>query len=245
MAIIVARLRAMGLHPSPLPLGLRRPGEPDGCVLCRTCNSFPCRIGAKSDAEVCGIEPAVKYPNTTLYTNAWARRLLTEAGGTRVNAVELVHDGEVRRVETSLVVVSCGAVNSAALLLRSGSDRHPAGLANSSGQVGRNYMAHQATMMQGFSPWRINHDDFQKTVAINDYYLRGPDTAYPLGHIQSQGRTHAVMAKSVGDTWTYKGINMKHIPLWAYDAWVSHAVDWLAISEDLPREDNRVTVTSD
>jgi choline dehydrogenase-like flavoprotein len=100
-------------------------------------------------------------------------------------------------------------------------------------------------MMQGFSPWRLNHDDFQKTVAINDYYLRGPDTAYPLGHIQSQGRTHAVMAKSVGDTWTYKGMKMRHIPLWAYDAWVSRAVDWLAMSEDLPRGDNRVTVTSD
>jgi choline dehydrogenase-like flavoprotein len=245
MAAIVARLRDMGLHPSPLPLGLQRPGEAGGCVLCRTCNSFPCRIGAKSDAEVCGIRPAVSHSNITLHTNAWARRLLTDERGARVRAVEFVHNGEVRRVEASLVVVSCGAVNSAALLLRSGSDRHPDGLANASGQVGRNYMAHLATMMQGFSPFRINRDEFQKTVAINDFYLRGPDTTYPLGHIQSQGRTHAVMAKSVGDTWSYKGIDMKHIPLWAYQAWVSRAVDWLAMSEDLPRADNRVTLAPD
>ncbi len=176
MAAIVERLRGMGLHPSPLPLGLRRPGEPGGCVLCRTCNSFPCRIGAKSDAEVCGIVPAVAHTNTTLWTQARARRLVTDSSGARVTTVELIHNGELRRVEASLVIVSCGAVNSAALLLRSASDRHPDGLANASGHVGRNYMAHQATMLQGFSPWRINRDEFQKTVAINDYYLRGPDT---------------------------------------------------------------------
>ena len=245
MAVIVERLREMGLHPSPLPLGLRRPGELGGCVLCRTCNSFPCRIGAKSDAEVCGVAPAVAHPNLTLWTDAKARRLLTDAHGTRVSAVEIVHKGDVRRVNASLVVVSCGAVNSAALLLGSASDRHPEGLANSSGQIGRNYMAHLATMMQGFSPWRVNRDEFQKTVAINDFYLRGPDTTYPLGQIQSQGRTDAVMAKCVGDTWRYKWIEMRHIPLWAYQAWVSRAVDWLAMTEDLPHADNRVKIAPD
>ena len=245
MAAIVAKLRAMGLHPSPLPLGLQRPGGEGGCVLCRTCNSFPCRLGAKSDAEICGVRPALTYENTTLYTNTWAQRLVTDARGERVTAVELVRDGEVRTVETSLAIVSCGAVNSAALLLRSAADRHRGGLANGSGQVGRNYMAHLATMMQGFSPLRVNHDEFQKTVAINDYYLRGPDTSYPLGHIQSQGRTHAVMAKSVGDTWRYFGVEMKHIPVRAYEYWVSRAVDWLAMSEDLPRAENRVTLAPD
>ena len=95
-------------------------------------------------------------------------------------------------------VVSCGAVNSAALLLRSANDRHPNGLANSSGMVGTRYMAHLATMMQGVG-WRVNRDEFQKTLAINDFYLRGPDTPYPLGQIQSQGRTDALMAKVVGD----------------------------------------------
>ena len=47
--------------PSPLPLGLMRPGEPGGCILCNTCNSFPCRIHAKSDAEVCCVAPALAH----------------------------------------------------------------------------------------------------------------------------------------------------------------------------------------
>jgi choline dehydrogenase-like flavoprotein len=82
-------------------------------------------------------------------------------------------------------------------------------------------------------------------VAINDFYLRGPDTPYPLGQIQSQGRTHAAMAKAVGDTWSFRGIEWRHIPLWAYEAWVARAVDWLVMTEDLPKPENRVVLTSD
>jgi choline dehydrogenase-like flavoprotein len=244
MGAIADALRAQGLHPSPLPLGLIRPGEPGGCELCRTCNSFPCRVRMKSDADVCGVEPAVAKGDVTLWTGARATRLLTSPDGRRVDAVEIERDGEHLRVGATLCIVSCGAVNSAALLLRSANDRHPDGLANASGLVGRHYMAHLATMMQGVG-WSTNRDGFQKTLAINDFYLRGPDTPYPLGQIQSQGRTHAIMAKSVGDAWVYKGIEMRHIPLRAYDAWVSRATDWLAMTEDLPTPDNRVRLAPD
>ena len=235
MAAIVDELERQGLHPSHLPLGLIRPGEPGGCVLCSTCNSFPCRIHAKSDAEVCGIEPALAQGTVELWTNALARRVLTNPSGKNVEAVEIERNGTVVKVGASLVIVSCGAVNSVALLLRSKNDKHPEGLANSSGLVGRRYMAHLATMMEGFHPFRLNDTVFQKTVAINDFYLSGPSSKYPLGHIQSQGRTHGVMAQTV----------VPWIPLWAYDAWVARGVDWLAMSEDLPRDENRVTVGSD
>src|SRR5690606_22762519 len=70
------------------------------------------------------------------------------------------------------------------------------------------------------------------SVAINDGYFKSPDTPYPLGQIQSQGRTHGVMAQTAAP-W---------IPLWAFDAWVARGVDWLVLTEDLPRDDNRVVV---
>ena len=235
IAAIVERLRGQGLHPSPLPLGLLNPGQPGGCVLCDTCNSFPCREHAKSEAETCCVGPILERGNVTLWTGALARRLLTDAAGRRIDAVEVERGGEIVRVRAPLVAVSCGAVNSAALLLRSAAGRHPAGLANSSGLVGARYMAHLATMMQGFHPFRRNRTVFQKTVAINDFYLRGPDTPYPLGQLQSQGRTHGVMAQSVEP----------RVPLWAYDAWVARGVDWLAMTEDLPRMENRVTLAAD
>ena len=205
IARLAEQLRGVGLHPSPLPLGLIDPGLTGGCVLCRTCNSFPCRVHAKSDADVCCVRPALQQPTVTLWTNSHADRLVTDGRGTTIVAAAKK-------------------------------------LAKSSGLVGRNYMAHVATMLQGVSRQR-NRDEFQKTLAVNDFYLPGPGRPYPLGQIQSQGRTDARMAKIVGDTWTYKGIPMRHIPLWAYEAWVSRANDWLVMTEDLPRRDNRVTLT--
>jgi choline dehydrogenase-like flavoprotein len=236
MESIVHRLRAQGLHPSPLPLGLIKPGEAGGCVLCNTCNSFPCRVQAKSDADVLCVRSAVGRPNVTLWTGSLARRLLTDASGTKVEAVEVERSGQAVRIAAATVIVSCGAVNSAALLLRSANARHPNGLANSSGLVGKRYMAHLATMIEAIDVTRRNDATFSKTIAINDYYLRGPNVGYPLGQIQAQGRTHGLMAKLHAPWWG------RWIPLPIYNWWVERGYDWLAMSEDLPRDDNRVTL---
>ena len=236
MSTIVEQLRAMGLHPSPLPLGVLRPGEADGCILCDTCNSFACKLHAKSEADVVCVRPAIRRTNVTLWTNACARRLHTDPSGTKVMAADIERSGETLRVEAPLFIVSCGAINSAALLLRSRNDRHPAGLANSSGLVGRRYMAHLATMVSSFDGWRKNTTVFQKTVAINDFYLRGPNTRYPLGQIQSQGRTAGITLKSAAPWYA------KDLPLNWYKWWAGGAVDWLVMSEDLPDVDNGITI---
>ncbi len=231
MGEIVERLRAEGLHPAPLPLGLR-----DGCILCRTCNSFPCHLHAKSEADVCCVRPALTRPNVTLWTNAYARRLETDPSGARVVSAEIVRNGASLQVRAPIFIVACGAVNSAALLLRSASAAHPNGLANASGLVGTRYMAHLATMISAFDSQRVNDAVFQKTVAINDYYRAGSRTPYPLGQIQSQGRTQAVVLKSESPWYG------RWIPLPAWEWWAAGAVDWLVMSEDLPRQDNRITI---
>ena len=241
---IVDQLKAQGLHPSPLPLALR-----EHCIHCNACNSFACKIHAKGDAEVCAVRPAIAKATVTLWTNATARKLTTNAAGTRVESVEIVRDGKAEAVSAPLVIVSCGAVNSAALLLKSANEKHPRGLANSSGLVGTRYMAHLATMLQGFHPFRVNDTVFQKTVAINDFYLKGRRVRYPLGQIQSQGRTHGVMAQAAQRDFMARFgaliARMPEVPLWAFDAWVARGVDWLAMTEDLPRAYNRVTVEAD
>ncbi|HYE87168.1 MAG TPA: GMC family oxidoreductase [Vicinamibacterales bacterium] len=241
---IVRDLERQGLHPSPLPLALR-----ENCIYCNACNSFACKIHAKGDAEVCGVRPAIARPNVTLWVNATARRLVTDASGKRVEAIEIDRSGTRETVSAPLVIVCCGAVNSAALLLRSATERHPRGLANSSGQVGKRYMAHLATMLQGFHPFRVNDTVFQKTVAINDFYFKGRRVNYPLGQIQSQGRTHGVMAQAAQRDFLARFgplmARIPEVPVWAFDAWVARGVDWLAMTEDLPREDNKVTIEPD
>jgi choline dehydrogenase-like flavoprotein len=240
---IVERLKAQGLHPSPLPLALL-----ENCIYCNACNSFACKIHAKGDAESCAVRPAMTHANVTLWVNATARKLITDASGSRIESVEIERDGRIEKVSAPLVIASCGAVNSAALLLRSANDKHPRGLANSSGLVGTRYMAHLATMMQAFHPFRVNDTVFQKTVAINDFYLKGRRVKYPLGQIQSQGRTHGVMAQAAQRDFLSSVSpllgRIPAVPVWAFDAWVARGVDWLAMTEDLPRVENKVTVES-
>lgn len=235
IAQLVQQFRDQGLHPATLPLGIVSPGEPGGCQLCSTCNSFPCRVRAKSDADTMCVEPALSSPSVTLWTGARARRLVTDASGRKVVAAEIERDGHRVRVTADTFVVSCGAVNSAALLLQSANDRHPDGLGNSSGLVGRRYMAHLSTMMEAVHPWRVNPTVFQKTVAVNDFYRAGDGRPYPLGHLQAQGRAHGPIVRAV----------VPFMPRSWCDAVVRRGVDWLALSEDLPRESNRVTVEAD
>jgi choline dehydrogenase-like flavoprotein len=207
-------------------------------VRCDRFDGFPCLTDGKADAHVRCVRPALEHPNVTLRRHAKVERLETNASGRSVTSVVVDRKGIEERYSADVVVVSCGAVNSAALLLRSASDAHPDGLANSSGLVGRRYMAHLATMMEAIDPFAPNDTNFSKTVAINDYYLRGPRGNYPLGQIQSQGRTHGLMAKLHAPWWG------RRIPLALYDWWVGRGFDWLVMSEDLPHLENRVTIDS-
>lgn len=242
----IEQLRSQGLHPSPLPLGLIRPGEEGGCRLCDTCNSFPCMIGAKSDSETCGIEPARQMSsNVHLEEHTLATRLVTDPPGTRVVAVDVETRGTPRRISGDLFIVSCGAVNSAALLLRSGNGSR--GLANSSGLVGRNYMAHVTTMYSAYG-WRdvkAGPHDFQKTVAINDYYRPGAGR-YALGHIQSQGTIQPELIFGGAPQKYHRWIRMVHrLRPTAFKEWTDRSMQWLAMTEDLPSPRNCVTLRGD
>jgi choline dehydrogenase-like flavoprotein len=195
------------------------------CIRCMDCDGFPCLVHAKADAEVIAIRPALQFPNVTLLTNARAMGLKTNATGTLVTEVMVERDGKIESYRGELVVVSCGAANSARLLLASANDKHPRGLANGSDQVGRNYMAHnnQAVLAVSKEP---NPTKYQKTLGVNDFYFSGPGVDYPLGNIQMVGKSQAQMFRGE-----------KHI--------AKHAVDFWLCTEDLPRAENRVTLESD
>ncbi|HEY6477910.1 MAG TPA: GMC family oxidoreductase [Polyangia bacterium] len=207
------------------------------CIRCMDCDGFPCLVHAKADAEVVGVRPALQFPNVTLVTNARALQLKTNPTGTAVTEVMVEQGGEVVSYQGQIVVVSCGATNSARLLLASANDKHPRGLANGSDQVGRNYMAHnnQAVLALSKEP---NPTRYQKTLGLNDFYFKGPDTDYPLGNIQMVGKSQPQM---------FRGENKlaKLAPLWSLDEMATHAVDFWLCTEDLPRPQNRVTLESD
>jgi choline dehydrogenase-like flavoprotein len=231
-------LKAAGLHPFPAPCGVML-NEQDvansDCIRCRTCDGFPCLLHAKSDAEVLGVRPALKYPNVTLLRNSKVVKLNTTSSGTSIKEVIVERDAETETFRADIVVVACGAANSAKLLLMSANDKHPNGLANGSDQVGRNYMFHNSMAVLAISH-EPNLTFFQKTLAINDFYFGTDGFDFPLGNIQMVG-------KSVGEM--YKGekpLETALAPIGLLDDVARHAVDFWLATEDLPDTNNRISV---
>lgn len=232
VADLADRLRAAGVHPSSNAMGIDR-GPGGTCIRCATCDGFPCRLGAKSDAETCAVDPALEQARMRLQTGTRVRRLVTDRTGRRVD--HLLADGPEGpcAVRAGKVVLAAGAVNSAVLLLASACDTHPDGLANASGQVGRNFMMHNNAHVAAVDLDRRNDVTFQKTLSVNDWYVDGGE-GFPLGTLQLIGRVDEVMMKS----WATR------VPLAVLRQVAARSVEWLVMSEDLPHPDNRVTVNS-
>ena len=231
-------LAAAGHHPFHAPCGIMLDESNPAlstCIRCATCDGFPCLVHAKSDAEVLGVRPALEHPNVTLLTGAKVTRLGTDQAGTSVIEVVVDCDGSEERFTADVVVVSCGAANSAKLLLQSANDRHPNGLANGSDQVGRNYMFHDSTAVLALSR-EENETAYQKTLGLNDFYFGADDFEYPLGNVQMVGKSQAAMFRGERPRET------RLAPEWTLERMAKHAIDFWLSTEDLPRPDNRVTV---
>jgi choline dehydrogenase-like flavoprotein len=231
-------LKKAGYHPFLAPCAVML-NEKDmansKCVRCNTCDGFPCLVQAKADAEMAGVRPALAYPNVTLLRNAMALKLNTDDTGKNITEVLVDLDGEKKSFKSKVFVVSCGAANSAKLLLMSASKLHPNGLANGSDQVGRNYMYHnsQAVLAISLEP---NPTQFQKTLSINDFYFGMEGFEYPMGNIQMIGKSQGLMFKGE------KPLETALAPLKLLDGIANHAVDFWLSTEDLPDPNNRITV---
>ncbi|HXT54860.1 MAG TPA: GMC family oxidoreductase [Candidatus Eisenbacteria bacterium] len=228
----------LGLHPFHTPLGVmldEKLPHLSKCIRCGTCDGFPCLLSAKSDAQVCAVDPALKNTNVSLLTDAYVEKLATDGSGRKVSKVIIRREGRRYELSADIVVVSCGAINSAALLLRSANDKHPHGLANSSDTVGQHYMGHVNSVLMALSKCP-NPTIFQKSLSLNDFYFGASGWNYPMGHISFVGKL---------DGETLRGGAPAVAPGWTLDLMAKHSLDFWLTSEDLPDPNNRVTIDSE
>ncbi len=225
----------LGLKPFPVPLGImldEANPRTSRCIRCGTCDGHPCLVSAKSDAQVVAVDPALEHANVTLMTGAYVSRLETSPSGRDVTQIIVERNGAREVYSADLVVVAGGAINSAALLLRSANEKHPGGLGNRSGVVGRHYMGHVNSVLMALSKCP-NPTVFQKTLALNDFYFGSPEWEYPMGHISFVGKL---------DGETLKAGAPALAPGWTLELMAKHSLDFWLTSEDLPDPDNRVTL---
>ncbi|MDR3623562.1 MAG: GMC family oxidoreductase [Chlamydiales bacterium] len=232
---IADKLKALKLNPFHLPLGLRlneQDTEKSACIRCDTCDGFACLVDAKSDAHISCIRPALATGNVTLITSAKVQKLIPDATGSTIKEVEVLRNNKIEKYTAPLFVVSCGAVNSAALFLRSTHPKHPNGLANGSDLVGRHYMFHNNSVMIAISK-EVNPTKYEKTLAVNDFYYRAEDSELPLGHIQLLGNVKKEMLQEEAPAFA-PGVALEFL--------ADHSVGWWLTSEDLPDKNNRVSL---
>src|SRR5213078_4563774 len=226
-----------GLKPFHTPLGVmldEKNPQKSPCIRCNTCDGFPCLVNAKADAHICCVVPALRHDNVTLLTDTKVTRLETDGSGREVTAVHVERNGAKESYSGKFVIVSGGAINSAALLLRSANDKHPNGLANSSDVVGRHYMGHVNSALMALSKCP-NPTIFHKSLSVNDFYFGTAGWNYPMGHISFVGKL---------DGETLKGGAPALTPGWTLDMMARHSLDFWLTSEDLPDPNNRVTLDS-
>lgn len=221
-----------GLHPYRMSMGVERGGG-GKCIRCSTCDGFPCRLGAKNDAETCGIDPALATGKAQLLEGVTITRLVHDESGKRIIKALGIKDGEEYEIFAKSFVSAGGAANSAALFLNSKSDKHPNGLSNSTDLVGRNWMVHNATFMVGYHPLKKNTSVFQKTLSFNDWYQDSP-AGFPLGNVQMLGKLTGEMFKGARP-WLPDSVLKK---------FAENTIDLYLESEDLPKAENRVNVDS-
>jgi choline dehydrogenase-like flavoprotein len=241
MGEVYEQLESNGYRPFPIPLGLRTdegsgvPSSLRAPAPLSYFDGYPDPLERKADAHVIAVQPALGQERVTLWTGAYAERLETDSSGKRVTGVVVRRDREMVTVEADVVVAACGAVNSAALLLRSANDKHPYGLANRSSLVGRNFMAHNngTFIMISDTP---NPSQFQKAFGLTDFYRGSDDSDLPLGAVQLMGKMDL--------DGLYAAAHAR-VPGMPAEELSGHAIEFFLTSEDLPRAENRVTIRAD
>lgn len=224
-----AELKGLGLHPATLPLGVDIEAWLKGGKT--PWDAFPNTGTGKVDAQTGPLAAALGDENITLETGAHVDYLELSPDGKSIAAIHYTKNGEAKKLAPKLVILGAGAINSAAILLRSPSPDGK-GLANSSDQVGRNFMNHNSSAMLAIDPRRRNDSVYQKTLMLNDYYLSDGKGGKPLGNVQLLGKIDGTILKS----------NVRFAPKFAVDFMAGHAVDWYLMCEDLPDPESRIMV---
>lgn len=230
VATVRERLKRQGVHTSSLPIAV------DHVAWLKRAktgwDAFPDTFTGKIDAETGPLAAALKHDNVSIMTGVEVLRLVTNGSGKTVTHVVARQNGREVEVKAGRVIAAAGAVNTSALLLRSAGGKHPNGLANGSDQVGRNFMNHNCTAMISLDPRLRNTAIHQKTFGFNDFYLKDPQTGYPLGNVQILGKITGPIFKA----------NMPKAPEFVTHLLARYSFDWYVINEDLPNPNSRVTI---
>jgi choline dehydrogenase-like flavoprotein len=173
--------KAMGWQAIPMPRAVLSEdrGERKTCTYTGLCGSYGCPTGAKGSSLAAWISRAVATGRCDVRARTTARRLVSDATGKVVGVDVLDADGKPGRVEAAVYVLAANPIESARLLLLSRGPKHPNGLANGSGRVGRTLLSttfgagwgdFPYAKLEGKWPW-IRSDEPWINRCVQEFYV--------------------------------------------------------------------------
>tara|TARA_R110002050_G_scaffold221441_1_gene357301 strand:+ start:97603 stop:99276 length:1674 start_codon:yes stop_codon:yes gene_type:complete len=126
-------------------------GDRNACYLSNYCGSYACSSAAKGSARAALLDPALKTGNLTITPHAKVFKLSTDASGKVVSAHYYDENKKEIIVKAKTFVVACQAIETSRLLLMSPGEKHPDGIGNNHGQLGKNIV---------FSAGGVGHGEF-------------------------------------------------------------------------------------
>ena len=152
--MFTAAARSMGLHPHATPVGMTTRsynGYPEMTYTAWN-NGFGSWTGDKWHPGLTSVREALATGNFDLRTNCRVTRILTDADG-RARGVEYVDAlGRRQRQLADTVILAAYTFENVRLLFLSGDDRHPDGLGNATGQLGKHFMSKMFPHVDGYFP---------------------------------------------------------------------------------------------
>ncbi|GAY08065.1 GMC family oxidoreductase [Pseudonocardia sp. N23] len=196
--------------------------------------------GSKWSTLVAELPKAEKTGNLDLRPDSHVAQILHDASGRATGVLYVDRNGTLRRQRAAVVCIAGNSIETPRLLLLSASAQFPDGLANSSGQVGRNYMRHTTGTVWGQfdKPVRMYRGETMAGVIADESRL-DTDRGFAGGYyMETIALGPAFFAKFVAPgAW---GPNLTEI----VDGYLNTAGMWI-VGEDMPQETNRITLSGD
>ena len=237
--VLAEGARKLGLNPFPYPGAVTsrpyRGRKP--CNDCGFCSGYGCPINAKGSMAM--LRDALLTGNVQVRYNSSATRLVTDASGRHVTAIEYLDpDGKPASVSGDRVILAASPVESARLCLLS--NPGGPGLGNSSGMVGRNLMYHHQTVGVGIYPQDLHGERGKSvTTGIADFRGKPNDPDHPLGGIVEFGTN----SEKISDAVQYMNLGFRGATLKSYlrsSPFGRHISVLIMQGEDAPQLTNRV-----
>ncbi|MEP7243248.1 MAG: GMC family oxidoreductase [Gammaproteobacteria bacterium] len=243
--VLARGFEKLGKTVAPLPLAVTSVPYKDrpACLWDGWCDAG-CPIGALANPLTVHL-PRAYAKGATLVADAVVTRVLTDATGERATGVEVVTlDGARRTLKAALVVLATFSIENPRLLLASATDKHPQGLGNRTGFVGRYVMTHMAGVVSG-----IFDEETRYYMGALGGQLVNQDSYPKLTHEKSGafGSYQWIIAQAVKPN-DLLGVAMSRAGLYGAElqGFMKRATrgfaTMTAVCEGIPVADNRVTL---